>query len=100
MFHMASYDLDRFRRFVFESTFLERFDLDKDLIEEMRTDDTALFNFAFRWLRLALFGEPTLPVTALGRLGHLGAREHADLARLEALDVDLHTAGRRAELGK
>ncbi len=62
MFHMACYDLDRFRRFVFESTFLQRFDLEDQLVEQLRDDDDALLRFAYRWLRMALFGEPTLPV--------------------------------------
>jgi len=60
MFHTACYDLDSFRRFIFKSTFLERFDLEKELVEELRKDDEALLNFAFRWLRYALFGEPTM----------------------------------------
>ena len=60
MFHMACYDLDRFRRFVFESTFLERFELEPELVERMRTDDEELLRFAFRWLRHALFAEPTV----------------------------------------
>jgi len=62
MFHMASYDVDRFRRFVFDSTFLDRFEVDDQLAEQMRDDDLALLGFAFRWLRFALFGEPTITV--------------------------------------
>lgn len=60
MFHTACYDLDTFRRFIFSSTFLERFELEEELVEQLRTDDVALLRFAFRWLRFALFGEPTL----------------------------------------
>jgi Fe-S-cluster containining protein len=60
MFHMACYDLDTFRRFVLESSFLDRFDLEDGLKESFRTDDYALAQFAFRWLRFALFAEPTL----------------------------------------
>lgn len=60
MFHMACYDLDTFRSFVFESSFLERFELEPGLEEEIAGDDEALLRFAFRWLRLAMFGEPTL----------------------------------------
>ncbi len=67
MFHMACYDLDRFRRFVFESTFLTRFELEDDLVETIRTDDEALYRFACRWLRFALFGEPTMSVRASAR---------------------------------
>jgi len=62
LFHMAQYDLDRFRVFVFESSFLKRFELEPDLIEQLRTDDEALLRFASRWLRFALFAEPTMTV--------------------------------------
>lgn len=62
MFHMAFYDLDRFNAFVFESSFLQRFDLDEQLVEKIREDDVALLDFAAKWLRFALFGEPTLKV--------------------------------------
>ena len=60
MFYTACYDLDTFREFVFGSTLLKRFDVDEDLVAEMRTDDEALLRFAFLWLRFSLFGEPTM----------------------------------------
>ena len=62
MFFTACYDLDKFRTFVFESTFLERFDLEPALVKRLHEDDDELLRFAFRWLRLALFGEPVLKV--------------------------------------
>jgi hypothetical protein len=62
MFHTACYDVDRFRRFVFESTFLKRFVVEPELVEKMRTDDHELLRFAFRWLKYALFAEPTITV--------------------------------------
>lgn len=62
MFYTAAYDLDSFRSFVFESTFLDRFELGPELVEQIRDDDLALLGFAFRWLRFALFAEPTLSV--------------------------------------
>ena len=42
MLFTACYDLDKFREFVFESTLLQRFDVDQDFALEMRTDDEAL----------------------------------------------------------
>ncbi|HZD04415.1 MAG TPA: YkgJ family cysteine cluster protein [Longimicrobiales bacterium] len=60
MFFTACYDLDRFRRFVFGTTLLERFEVDEDFVEEMRHDDEALLRFAFLWLRYSMFGEPTM----------------------------------------
>jgi hypothetical protein len=62
IFFTACYDLDRFRAFVFESTFLDRFELDAETAERIKEDDEALLRFAFRWLRFALFGEPVLTV--------------------------------------
>jgi uncharacterized protein len=60
LFHMAAYDLDTFREFIFSTSFVRRFELDDALVEALRTDDHALLGFAFRWLRYALFGEPTV----------------------------------------
>jgi hypothetical protein len=60
MLFTASYDLDKFREFVFESTLLQRFIVDEDFVDEMRSDDEALLRFAFLWLRFSLFGEPTM----------------------------------------
>ncbi len=62
MFYAACYDLDRFRRFVFNTTLLEKFDVDEDLVEEMRYSDEALLRFGFLWLRFSLFGENTMKV--------------------------------------
>jgi Fe-S-cluster containining protein len=60
MFHMACYDLDRFRRFVFESRFLEYFDVDEARIDAIRADDEELLDFAMDWLRFSLFHEKTM----------------------------------------
>lgn len=62
MFHLACYDLDRFREFVFSSSFLKRFEVEEAVVEQLETSDTALLEFAFCWLRFALFGEPTMKV--------------------------------------
>jgi hypothetical protein len=64
MLFTACYDLDKFREFVFESTLLQRFDVDEDFVEEMRHDDEGLLRFAFLWLRFSLFGEQTMKVKA------------------------------------
>ena len=60
MFFTACYDLDRFRTFVFETTLLQRFEVDEDFVEDMKRNDEALLRFGFLWLRFALFGEPTM----------------------------------------
>ena len=62
MFYTGCYDLDNFRRFVFDTTFLERFEIDDDLVAKLRDNDEELLRFAFRWLRFAMFGEPTITI--------------------------------------
>ena len=62
MYHMALFDLDRFRRFVFESSFLKKFIVDEARVEAMRSDDEELLDFASQWLRFSLFGEKTMKV--------------------------------------
>lgn len=64
MLFTACYDLDKFREFVFDSTLLQRFDVDEDFVQEMRGDDEALLRFAAQWLRFSLFGEKTVRVKA------------------------------------
>ena len=80
MLYMACYDLDRFRRFVFESRFLEYFDVDEARIEALRTDDEELLDFAMQWLRFSLFGDKTMRVrhsVMEARQGAAGAEEPA-----------------------
>ncbi|MHC4942204.1 MAG: YkgJ family cysteine cluster protein [Planctomycetota bacterium] len=62
MFYTACYDLDKFREFIFDTSFLERFHVEDTTVKEIKEDDEALLSFAFRWLRYCLFGEPTLKV--------------------------------------
>ncbi len=56
MFFMASTDLQTFRRFVFESSFLDIYDIEDELVEQIRTDDVALMLFSFEYLGSSLFG--------------------------------------------
>jgi len=60
MFVMACYNTERFRDFIFNSAFLNKFDIDSDLVEELRNCDQKLLEFAFVWLKFALFGEPAI----------------------------------------
>ncbi len=62
MYWMALYDIDRFRSFIFDSTFLERFDVPPEEAVGLKEDDEALLKFGFRWVRMALFGERTVPI--------------------------------------
>jgi uncharacterized protein len=60
MFFKMSFDTDYFRAFVFNSTFLELYDIPAERIEKVRTDDTELLKLAYEWLRQAIFAEQTL----------------------------------------
>jgi hypothetical protein len=62
LIYMATYDLDRFRRFVFESGFLNMFDVDPEEIEKLKTDEIALMKFAFKYLKYILMLEETLKI--------------------------------------
>jgi Fe-S-cluster containining protein len=64
MFFNATYDLQKFREFVFGSTLLDRFDVDEDFIHQMQTSNEALLRFGFLWIRFAVFGEPTMKIRA------------------------------------
>jgi len=62
MYYMASYNLDRFRRFIFESTFLKRFEVGADESDVIKHDDVALYRFAMKWLQYGLIGQDVLQV--------------------------------------
>jgi hypothetical protein len=38
------------------------FDIDKETIENIKSDDKNLLEFGYRWLRFSLFGEDSLMV--------------------------------------
>ena len=62
MCRMALYDLNRFRRFVLESRFLEIFYVDKEVVERLKEDDLELMNLAYRWLESGLISGETLKI--------------------------------------
>lgn len=60
MAFMASFNVDTFRRFVFDSSFLSRFDVPEERLEEARESDTELLLLGFDWIRHFLFQEGPL----------------------------------------
>ncbi|WP_373500252.1 YkgJ family cysteine cluster protein [Desulfococcus sp.] len=60
MVYMAGYNVDSFRRFVFESSFLSRFDVPEARLYEVRDGDTALLILGFDWILRFLGGEGPL----------------------------------------
>jgi len=62
MAFMATYNLDRFREFVFGSSFLKRYSLKPVTVKRARRDDTVLMKLGFAWVRLFVWGSasPTI----------------------------------------
>jgi len=57
MVFMALYNIDKFKEFIFESTFLDRFDVDPIRIIKIQKSDEELLKFAFDWIKFGIFGQ-------------------------------------------
>lgn len=55
IFFTACYDIDQFKKFVFESSFLSRYQIDPVELEKIKNDEAALLDFGFRWLKWILY---------------------------------------------
>ncbi len=64
MFFLASYNIDKFRKFVFDSSFLKRYDISPGIVEKIKTDEVALLKFAMDWLKFILFKEGDFKIKA------------------------------------
>jgi Fe-S-cluster containining protein len=53
---MACFNVDQFRRFVLQSSFLSRFDVSEERVEKMKTDDVEMMRFGFEWAKYFLTG--------------------------------------------
>jgi hypothetical protein len=62
MFFTVCYNTDKFRKFVFESSFLRKFIVDQATVDAIKEDDIALLRFGYKWLRFSLFGEETMTI--------------------------------------
>ncbi len=62
MFFMVCYNIDKFRTFLFGSSFFDKFQVEDDLKAKMKEDDVELLKFGFQWLRFSLFGEKTMTI--------------------------------------
>ena len=56
MAFMAAYNTDQFREFVFNSSFLKRYKIKKDLQRKCRRSDAELLRLGFEWIRFYLWG--------------------------------------------
>lgn len=59
MAFMATYNIDRFRDFVLNSSMLRRYRVHPDRIRKIRKDDAALLELGFEWVKLFVFTLPS-----------------------------------------
>ncbi len=62
MFFMASTDIGSFRRFIFESSFLDTYEIDQETIDKIKEDDVELLLFSYKYLGNVLFGVEGLDI--------------------------------------
>ncbi len=55
LFFMTSYNIDAFRRFVFESSFLKRYAVPEEQQARIREDEIELLKFGLEWLKNVFF---------------------------------------------
>ena len=56
MAFMAVYNVDRFRDFIFQSSFLKRYKLKSAHLNKLKSDDVQLLKFGFEWIKLFAWG--------------------------------------------
>jgi Fe-S-cluster containining protein len=59
LFHLAFYDLDNFRRQIFEADLMPELDSKSKEIETLRNDDIELMKFGIKWAKERIFGGMT-----------------------------------------
>ncbi len=59
-YYMASYDLDRFKRYIFESDFLNVFDIDEDTQKKIKNDEIELIQFGVEYIKFVMMLEESL----------------------------------------
>jgi len=77
MFFMASTNLEAFRTFIFESSFLATYEVDEETLARIKDDDIELMKFSFRFIASALFGTEGFKV-----------KEEKLKAKIEAMKID------------
>jgi Fe-S-cluster containining protein len=94
LFFMACYDVDRFREFVFSSSFTNLFELKQEEKDAFVADDIALMQFAFRFLRQVMFGEESISLNAeaaqerLAKVQEKRLIEEREAAKRRALEAE------------
>jgi len=86
MFFMASTDLDQFRSFIFDSSFLNTYDVDQETLDSIREDDVELMLFSYKLLASMLFGTNDVKV-----------KPEVLKAKVEAIKKDQEETGQTME---
>jgi len=86
MFFMASTDLDRFRSFIFDSSFLKTYDVDQATLDKIRDDEVELLLFSYKVLASMLFGTNDIKVN-----------QEVLKAKVEAIKKDQESTGKTME---
>jgi Fe-S-cluster containining protein len=60
LLYRTCYDLDAFRKFLFETRFFDIYDVEDEVVQKIKEDEEELLNFGYRWIRFSLFSEDTL----------------------------------------
>lgn len=56
VFHTACYNLDIFRKHIFENGIMEHLHLDSKILESVKNDDIMLLKLGLKWIQYNLFG--------------------------------------------
>lgn len=86
MFFMASTDLHTFRRFIFESSFLDTYEVDEQTLEKIKEDDIELMHFSFKYLANTLFGAEGMTIKQdklQSKIEEIKARQEKSLLEAE-----------------
>lgn len=62
LFFLASYNLDKFRAFVQSPGFSDIYDLEAELMEQVKRDDEALLKLGYRLMKQVFFREMSIPM--------------------------------------
>ena len=60
VFSMVAYDLDKFRHFVFETPFLEIYEIPQDVAAVLQESDSELLRFGYKYIKMVLLIEDVL----------------------------------------
>ena len=103
MFFMASTDLDSFRNFIFNSSFLDSYEVDEKTLAEIKEDDVALMKFSFTYLANTLFGAQGLKVKKERideKIKEIKERQDDAVKQAEKEYLELKAAREKMEQGK